>query len=109
METATQLEVVAALVSFVAVLVSYLFFKRRQRVRRRSEQDGPATWTGQVIDVAKLKPRVDEVRRDYLKGPLPAKTLCFQRALLDLARQVVVRLAYFHDKEPDSHEPSHRP
>jgi hypothetical protein len=93
----------------VAVLAGYLYTKHRQRVLGWSEGVDPAKWTGRAIDVAKLKPRVEELRRDYLSGRPPAKGLCFHQSLLNLARRVVVQLAYFHDREPEAHEHTHSP
>jgi hypothetical protein len=87
----------------VAALASYLYAKHRQRLRSASERYDPAKWTGKAIDVTKLKPRVEDVRRDYLAARQPAKGLCFHRALMDLARQAVARLAYFHDRPPEPH------
>ena len=93
----------------VAVLASYLFIKHRQRMRNRSEQCDPAKWTGQAIDVAQIKPRVEDVRRNYLAPRQPAKGLCFHRALLDLARRAVARLGYFQERESQHHAETHRP
>jgi hypothetical protein len=91
----------------VAVLASYLGIKHRQRKRRSPYRYDPAKWTGQAIDVTKLKPRVEEVRRDHLRTRAPAKDLCAHRALLTLARRVVARLAYFQDRESDNHAHTH--
>ena len=93
----------------VAVLASYLYVKHRQRVRNWGEPYDPTKWTGHGIDVVKLKPRVEELRRDHLRGQPPAKGLSFHRALLDVARRAVVRLAFFHDRESESHEHTHGP
>jgi hypothetical protein len=93
----------------VAVLASYLVSKHQQRKRHSPYRYDPAQWTGQAIDVTKLKPRVEEVRRDHLRTRAPAKGLCAHRALLDLARRVVARLAYIQDRESDNHAHPHGP
>ena len=90
--------------AIVAALGSYLYIKHSQRVRQGPPPEDPEKWTGLTIDVATLKPRVEELRRDYLREQLPAEDLCFQRALLDLARQVVLRMAFFSERGPGSHE-----
>ena len=84
-----------------AILVSYLYLKHRQRVRSRPERYDPAEWTGKAIDVTKLKPMVEDVRRNYLAARQLAKGVCFHRALLGLARRAVARLAHFHDRESE--------
>jgi len=95
--------------AIVAVLAGYLYSKHRQRVYSWYAERDPAKWSGRAIDVAKLKPKVEELRRDYLTGRASATGRCFHRCLLNLARQVVVRLAYFHDREPQAHEHTHSP
>jgi hypothetical protein len=87
----------------VALLGSYLCLKHRQRVRSHYERYESAEWTGKAIDVTELKPKVEEVRRNYLEARQPVKSPCFHRALIELARQAVARLAYFHDRVPEEH------
>jgi hypothetical protein len=43
----------------VAVLLSYLCLKHRQRKRSRSGRDDPAEWTGKGMDVTALKPAIE--------------------------------------------------
>jgi len=100
----TNFEIVMRLTS-VAVLSSYLYLKHRERMRRRLQGCNPAEWTGKPIDVANLKPTVEEVRHDYLAGRQSTRGRLFHRRLLELARRAVTRLEYFQDKE--SHEHAH--
>jgi hypothetical protein len=93
----------------VAVLASYLYVKHRQRVRNWSEPYDPARWTGKPMDVTKLKPTVEEVRRNYLVAQQPTRGIFFHRSLLGLARRTVVRLAFFHSKESEEHAQRHGP
>jgi hypothetical protein len=88
----------------VAMLSSYLYVKRRQRVRSRSERYDPPKWTGKPIDVTKLKPALEAVRRDYPSARQSTRGIFFHRSLLGLARRAVARLAYFHDRA--SEEPA---
>ena len=100
----SALEVIIGLTS-VAVLSSYLYLKHRQRVRHRSKRYNPAEWTGKAIDITKLKPTVEHVRRDYLAARQSTRFILFHRSLLGIARRTVARLAYFQDRE--SHEHAH--
>ena len=93
----------------IALLGIYLGIKHRQILRRQSEPCDPAKRTGKAIDVTQLKPKVEVVRRNYLAAQQPANGLCFHRALIELARQAVARLAYFHDRLPEDHARANRP
>ena len=93
----------------VALLGSYFYIKHRRAVRSRSEPSDAAKWSGNSIDVTQIKPRVEDVRRNHLPAQQPAKGLCFHRALIELARQAVARLAYFHDRASEDHPQAHRP
>jgi hypothetical protein len=86
-----------------ALLSVYLYAKHRERMRSLREQDDSVEWPGKAIDVASLKPRLERVRRNYLAARQPVKGLCFHRALIDLARQAVARLPFFHDRMPEQH------
>ena len=85
----------------VVVLAGYLYAKHRQRANSR-ERSGEATWRGQSIDAAKLKPMVENVRRNYIAAHPPARGICFHRALLALARRAIGRLEYFHDRASEA-------
>jgi hypothetical protein len=91
----------------VAVLAGYLYTRHRQRMRSLAEQYDPAEWTGKGIDLTDVKPRVEEVRRNYLAARQPAKSLCFHRVLLEMARRTVVRLGYFQHRESEDHVRTH--
>jgi hypothetical protein len=95
-------------IRLVGVLAGYLWIKHWQRVGNWSEQYDPAKWTGRAMDVARLKGRVAELRSDYLKRRVPTRGVRFHRSVLDLARQLVARLAYFHDRESESPGQSRR-
>jgi hypothetical protein len=87
----------------VAVLANYLWHKHRQRMRSQQERYDPAEWNGKAIVVTTLKPRIEDVRRNYLAACPPAKGVCFHRALIELARHAVAQLPYFHDRAPEHH------
>jgi hypothetical protein len=91
----------------VAVLVSYLCFKHRQRVRSRCEPSARGQRTGVVIDVAALKPRIDAVRHDYLAARQPIKGDCYRRALLKVAGRAVTQLGYFRDRKAEDQSHAH--
>ncbi|HTL16697.1 MAG TPA: hypothetical protein VL793_05635 [Patescibacteria group bacterium] len=93
----SAVEVVMRL-TLVAVLAGYLFLKRHQRLRNLSPRYDPAKWTGHAIDTAKLKPKLEDVRRNYLTARHSPRGNCFHRTLLGLARRAAARLAFFRDK-----------
>lgn len=100
------LEIIIRLTA-VAVLVSYLCFKQRQRVRSSCEPSLPGQRTGVVTDVAKLKPRIDVVRHDYLAARHPTKGRCYHRALLEIARREVAQLGYFGARKEEDQSHTH--
>lgn len=59
------------------------------------EEQDPPKRTGRSIDVANLKPRVEDARRDYLAARGSPRGQFFHTALLRRARQVVTHFAYF--------------
>jgi hypothetical protein len=77
-------EVIIALTA-VALLVSYLCIKHRQRVRSGTDPYDYGQPTAGVIDVTALKPRIDAVRRNYLATRKPQNGLGYHRALLKVA------------------------
>ena len=89
--------------------VGYLYFKNRQRVRNSAPREVPSNWIGHGIETLELKPRVEQVRRDYLAGRQGRKGVCFHRYLLGLARRAVMRLGYFRHGEPGKHAHDHSP
>jgi hypothetical protein len=86
--------------ALIALLACYVRIKRGQMLRTRWEPCDPAKWTGKGIDVSRVMPKVEDLRRDYLAGRQPIKGVSFHRALVELARKAVVGLAYFQEKEP---------
>ncbi|MGA2543684.1 MAG: hypothetical protein ABSG78_19220 [Verrucomicrobiota bacterium] len=102
------LEIIVGLAA-VAVLLSYLCLKHRQRKHSRSGRDEPAEWTGKGMDVTALKPAIEGVRRDYLAGRHSARGIFCRRSLIRLARRTIARMAYFHSRESQEHEQIHRP
>jgi hypothetical protein len=95
--------------ALIALFGCYVWIKRRQMQRALSGPSDPAGWNGKGIDVSELIPKVEDVRRDYLAARQPAKGLCFHRALIELARQAMAELAYFHEREPDDRVNVHNP
>jgi hypothetical protein len=91
----------------LAILASYLYLKHRQRALAGSERSGSPQWIAKPIDVAKLKPSINEVRRDFLAARQRERGGHFHQASLDMARRSVVRLAFFQHRESDLHEHSH--
>jgi len=85
----------------VAMLSSYLCLKHRQRARIESGRHPPAKWTAKPIDVTKLKPSVEAVRRDYLAARQSTRGNFFRRRLLGLVRRRIAQLSYFHDRESE--------
>lgn len=83
---------------------SYLFYKHRQRVRDWATRDDPQKWTGHGIEVSALRPRVEQVRRDYLVAPQAARASWFHRCLVELARRAVIQLGYFQQRDQDAHK-----
>ena len=78
---------------------AYLWLKHRDRLRRWVPSNDPKKWTGHGINALELKPRIDNVRRDYLAARSVAKRVCFHRVLLRLARRAVSRLGYFRHRQ----------
>jgi hypothetical protein len=101
------LEIIFWLVVF-ALLAYYAWIKHRHRLRVPPKPCDPAQWTGKGIDVSRIIPKVEVVRRDHLAVRQPPKGLCFHRALVELARKAVADFAYFHDREPQDHFPVRR-
>ncbi len=85
----------------LALGASYLIFKHRQRVRNWAPQDDPQKWTGHGIEVSALRPRVEQVRRDYLLARQAPRGTWFHRSLVELARRAVMRLGYFQHRETE--------
>ena len=90
----------------VAVLVICSCIQLR---RWESEFLKPRPLTGNSSAVAKLKPKLEHVRRNYLAARPPARGVCYHKALLGLARRAVVRLPYFRDREAEEHAKIHNP
>lgn len=57
----------------------------------------------------KLKPAVNEARRDYLVARQSTRAIFVRRRLLQLARRSVARLAYFHNRDSEEHPQLHGP
>ena len=93
----------------IAVLVGWLVRRHRQRMRQYWPVCDPAKWTGKAIDVTKLKPKVEDLRHDYLAMRHTRKTGGYHKTLVGLARRAVLQLAYFRRREPDEHAATHAP
>jgi len=100
----SALEIILWLAS-IAALSTYLYLKHRQRMR--SQRYEPAAWTGKGIDVTKLRPTVEDVRRAQLAARRSARGMLVHRSLLGLARQTVAHLAYFRDRQSEEHASAH--
>jgi hypothetical protein len=97
-ESMSIVEVIIRL-NTVAVLVSCLCIKHRQRVRSRCQSRVAGQQTGRGIDVAALKPRIEALRHDYLAAQQPKKGRCYHRALLEIAGRAVAQLGYFRARK----------
>ncbi|MCX6905860.1 MAG: hypothetical protein NTW03_20735, partial [Verrucomicrobia bacterium] len=86
---------------------SYLHIKQRQRARSWPGACDPAEGTGKSIDVTKLNPTLEDLRRDYLAARQPTRGIFFHRNLFELTRRRVARLAYFQDKESEENAQRH--
>ena len=93
----------------LALGVLYLWFKHWQRVRNRITLEDPAKWTGHGIEALKLKPRVEQVRRDYLAARQVTRGFCFHRGLIGSARRAVIQLRYFRCREPEKQADDYGP
>jgi hypothetical protein len=89
--------------------VGYLYFKHLQRVRNSAPREVPSNWTGHGIEASELKPRVEQVRRDYLAAREAKIGVSFHRYLFGLARRAVMQLGYFRHGEPGKHAHDHSP
>jgi hypothetical protein len=89
----------------VTVLTSYLFWRHCLRARRQSNRYASSGWTGKPVDLARLKPILEELRQDHRAARRHTRGILFHRRLLELARRTVTRLEYFQDRE--SHEHAH--
>ncbi len=87
----------------------YLWLKHRERLRNWTPQEDPAKWTGHGIEASELKPRVEQVRRDYLGARQATRDVCFHRALFGLARRAVMQLGYFRRRESEEHARDYGP
>jgi hypothetical protein len=91
----------------IAVLAGWLVRRHRQRMRQYRPVCDPAKWTGKAIDVTKLKPTVEDLRRDYLATRHARKSVGYRKTLMGLARRAVLQLAYFRRREADEHAATH--
>jgi hypothetical protein len=94
----SQSEIIIRLAA-LAVLLSYLYFKHRQRLHSQSQEYDPAEWTGTAMDVTQLRPTVENARRNYLAARPAQMGILFHKSLLGLARRTVAQFAYFRDRD----------
>ena len=80
---------------------SYLWFKHRQRARNWTAREDAQKWTGHGIEVGTLRPRVEQMRHDYLAERQVARGAWFHRSLLEMARRTVMQLGYFRQRETE--------
>jgi hypothetical protein len=87
------------------LLLGYLFFKRRQRFLNQPLREDPEKWTRTTFDVAKVKPRVDGLRGDYLAAPRPsAQTRWYRYRLLAVAARALSQLSFFREQVSADHQ-----
>src|SRR5881296_969538 len=86
----------------VAILACYLLLKHRQRVRSRPAPQDSSHLTGRALDAARLQPRIQQLRRDYLAElHSSSRTVSFRRGLIARARRALGDLPYFRDKRAE--------
>jgi hypothetical protein len=90
-------------IASLTLLWCYLRIKHHQTLRSAAELRDPPGWTGKTIDVTLLKPRIEDVRRNYIAAHPPVQGVCFHRVLIELARRAVAQLAYFHGRDARMH------
>jgi hypothetical protein len=92
----------------LALLVSYLWGKHRQRNRARGLPEESAGWTGRGFDAALIRPRLEQIRHNYT-AQVHARPHEFlkRRSLVALARATLGRFAYFRHKNEDSEAARH--
>jgi hypothetical protein len=93
----------------VVALSGFLYINHCRKPRRRSERFGSIEWDGQAMDITKLKPTIEDVRRDYLAARPSTRGIFFHKQMLGLAHRAVTRSAYFHDRETEEHALTHSP
>ncbi len=96
----------------LAALISggyYLWCKHRQRLRNWIPREDPAKWTGHGIEASELRPRLEQVRQDYLATRQATSGARFHGALLGFARRAIVQLGYFRRREPEEHAHDYGP
>jgi hypothetical protein len=86
-----------------SLFAGYFYFMHRARVRRN--RPNPDEWTGTGIDVSSLKPRLEDVRRNYVAVCRPARAVSFRRNLLRIAQRAVAHLAFFEDRKSKEQTP----
>ena len=90
----------AFLCALCSLLAGTLLSRHFLRTRReRLARNRPVT----VFDTASVQPRLRQVRADFLTAvhTLPHARL-HPKGLIEAARQAVLRLAYFHDRETEA-------
>lgn len=96
-KTMSDNEVILRL-STVALLVGYLTYMQWGRARKRAAFRRQFHRAGEVIDVAPLRPRLDEVRRNYTASAhAQARGIHARENLVASARQKLSQLPFFRD------------
>lgn len=102
------LEIILRLV-VVGLLGAYLVSRQRRRAREAPPPvEDPAVWNGHPIEARTLRPRLEQVRRDYRAVPrgLPGRPEALKHRSA-CARRQVSSLAYFrhqHVEEETEHQ-----
>jgi hypothetical protein len=88
----------------LAALVGFLLGKCNERSRKRSAPPRPLPRVGNVINVAPLRPRLEELRRDYSSAAhAHERGIEARESLVAAARSKLTRLPFFqkHPATPD--------
>jgi len=92
----------------VALLVSYLIYMQWRRALKRVASRQQAYPVGLVIDVAPLRPRVEEVRRSYTAvAHVRARSISGHEGRVADARQKLSLLSFFRHQHAQT-EAEHR-
>src|SRR5437016_4007320 len=92
----SMVEVIIRL-GLAGVLAGYLFYRHWQRMRQSPEWAEPKDWDGKSFDASGIAPRIERVRKDYLREKHPPVSH-FHHRLLAFARNAVSHLAFFQDR-----------
>ena len=103
----THAEIILRLAA-LTIFSSYLFFKHRQRLRRRPAPKDLSHLAGHALDAAQLQPRLQHLRDDYLAERDSSRhSARFRKGLVSNARRAIGCLAFFRNKKEEHENQTH--